>query len=456
MISMRARSNSWLSLGFLFLLAATAAAQEEDDLFDDLDDLLGEEEASPTGMLRDWKGFVELKPRVFLRDRGGDDEDQELVLKSEIELNFRFDEDWSAYFRPRFLVDAFDDESHRIEPFEGYLTWEHEAWDLRIGQFVENWGIVDTFNPLDVLNRRDLGSDALDPDRLGEFGLRYRHTFAGTERFGEPTVSAYVLPFFRPVRFGSDDIRLGPDSDATPFDEDAAFEPDGEDEIFLGTRFQSTWNTSFANSDLQLIAARGPSRAPSFALSRQGELTPAYFGASTLGLGIRSVPNEDTAGDFLAALTLKAEVVYTASYDFEDSAAEDQGDYLAYVLGVDRSWYGAFGAAGDVTLTVEYAGESGGEEEAALLRPFRNDLIGRVLFESNDFARQSFELRALVDLGVEERIYEAVFERQLRSIDEDLKLTLQLQIFDLDDEPGSFFGSLENLSSIAIGLRWDF
>jgi len=147
-------------------LAAPSIAQDDlDDLFgDDLDALLGGgdlESSSSDSILRDWKGFVEMKPRTYFEDRNQGKNDEQFLIEAEAELDFQFADRWSGYFRPRFFIDALDDELNRIEPYEAYVTYEGEGWDLRAGQFVENWGIVDTYNPIDVVNRRDFATDVV-------------------------------------------------------------------------------------------------------------------------------------------------------------------------------------------------------------------------------------------------------------------------------------------------------
>ena len=444
-----------------FAVGASAQDDLDDLLFgDDLDALLeggapsGEGSGAGLGVLRDWKGFVELKPRVYLEESDRGKNDGQLLLESEVELEFRFSNRLSGYFRPRMFIDAFDGELQRFEPYEVYVTYEQDGWDLRAGQLVENWGIVDTYNPIDVVNRRDFGTEPLEADRLGELGVRWRRVFEGGSTIGEPTVSVYALPVFRETRFGPEDQRLGPGTDALPFEEDQGFEPDGLDAGLYAVRLQSTLDTSLAGADLQLLFARGPARTPAFFL-QGGTLLPAYYGAATVGGGFRAVPKEDAAGALLSTLTLKGEMVHTTTYSFDDAPIETPDDYLSYVFGLDRSFYGVFVDTDDITLTAEYAGESGGDDPAGLLRPFRDDLILRALYTANDFARQSLEVRALFDLDVDENVFELTYQRQLRSIHEDLQLSIQLQLFDPADPGESYFADLDELSSLAVGLRWD-
>ncbi len=445
-------------------LASEAPGEE---LFDDgLDELLeggaateiGESEARDSNSpLTGLKGFVSLEPRIYLSDRDDGKNDEQLLFEAELELDFRFHESVSGYFRPRVFVDTLDGDLKRFEPLEAYLTYERETWDLRAGQLVENWGIVDTYNPIDVVNRRDFATDFLDPDRLGEFGARLRLLFAGNETIGEPTASFYVLPVWRETLFPPENQRFSFDSDVAEFDENDGFEPSGiEERGFVGARFQHTLTTRPVNADLQYLVARGPGRTPSLAFAADGDLVPVYFGETTAGLGFRAVPNEDVLGQFLSTFTLKTEVVYRRPYRFSGSPISRPDDYVAYVAGVDREFYDVIVDQDQLTATVEYTGEEGADDPAARLRPFENDIVLRFLWEANDFARSSVELRGIFDFDSSEVIAELVAERQLRFIHEDLKLRIQAQVFDPPETGRSLFDFFPNNSSIAVALRWEF
>lgn len=435
-----------------------ALAEDFDESFDELDDLFEDEEGEPASgsYLTGFRGFLELRPRIYFRDRGEESNDEQYIFETELELDFRFHRRLTGYVRPRLLVDLNDGDLRRFEPYEAYITWAGEGWDLRAGQFVENWGIVDTFNPIDVINRRDFGSDLLDADRLGELGARGRWFFDGGDTIGEPSASFYWLPAWRPTLFAPEDQRFSFDSEQLEFDEDAGFEPEGFERHFLAFRFQHTLSTGPVNADLQYLFARGPERTPDVIAAGGNRLIPAYFGVATAGVGFRAVPNEDVAGAFLAALTLKAEVVYKDPYDFDNSPISDPDDYVAAVVGCDRSFYNVVVDQDQLTLTVEYAWEEGADDTSSQLRPFRNDIIVRALWEMNDFARTSWEVRSFYDFDNDEKVLETIFERQLRAIHEDLKLSLQLQLFDPPKTGESLFDFFPNNSSVAVALRLDF
>ena len=440
-------------------------AGEEDELFDDgLDELLGGfvDEAPAPGrvaterdVLRDWKGFLEVRPRVYFSDRDRGKRDQGLRVESELELDFEFTEGVTGFFRPRVFVDLLDGDLQRFDPFEAYLTLEGDSWDVRAGQFVENWGIVDTYNPIDVINRRDFGTDFLDPDRLGELGVRGRLALPGGDTLGEPTISLYALPVFQRTRFAPEDQRFSFDTRTTSFDEDSGFEPEGSERPFWAVRGRATLDTAPFNADIDVVAARGPERFPTVAPIVAGSLAPAYFGANTLGVGLRAVPNERALGEFLSKFVVKAEVVYKDHFSFDGSPVPAPDNYVAYVVGLDRSFPGLFSGQDDLTLTLEYAGETGANDAQSVFRAFTNDLIGRLYWQAMDFARTSFELRGIFDLERDERIVEAIFERQLRGLHEDLKLFVQLQYIDAASPGSSVFGFFPDNSSLAVGLRFD-
>ena len=55
---------------------------------------------------------------------------------------------------------------------------------------------------------------------------------------------------------------------------------------------------------------------------------------------------------------------------------------------------------------------------------------------------------------MDESIYEAILERQLRAVHDDLKWYVQLQVFDANDSEG-LFSRLPDNTSLTIGARFD-
>ena len=402
------------------------------------------------------RGFLESRGRIFFKDRNQGLNDEQWIQELELELEFWLTEGWTGYFRPRFLIDVFDTDLVRTEPLEVYVTWTGESGDLRVGQMIENWGIADTFNPVDVLNRRDLAEDPLDPARLGELGARGRLFFDGGDVIGEPVLSAYVIPVFRTTQFPTSESRWSLAPPPNELREDLGLEPSGFDRWFTALRFQNTLSTGPANADVQLVASRGPDKFPIiFPVPNTGggfDLIPAYYGLVTLGGGIRAVPNAESLADY----TLKAEVVHKAPYRFEDNAVVLPDDYWQYAFGVDRLFPNVFSDKDQITATIEWVGESGANDITKLFRPFQDDLVLRAFWEANDFSRTSLELRGVVDPKNGDWFAEGTYAQQLRSIHEDLKLELGLRWFDIASTEPGFFALFPNNSTVYMALRFDF
>ena len=87
---------------------------------------------------------------------------------------------------------------------------------------------------------------------------------------------------------------------------------------------------------------------------------------------------------------------------------------------------------------------------------FDDDLVLRALWEANDFARTSVEFRGIIDASSQEWIVEGIFQRQIRSISEDLQFEFGVQYFEPDRSEPGFFALFPNNSNVRVGLRLDF
>lgn len=421
----------------------------------DLWEEASDDSSSATALsLQAFSGYTELSPTIFLRERNGFYNDEQVLLTSEFEIDLSLRKNITGYIRPRLFLDLTDDDFQRAELLEGYVTYEQNSWDIRLGQFVENWGIADTFNPVDVLNRRDLSTQLLDTTRLGEAGIRTLRLFDGNSVVGEPTVAFYFLPWFQRTRFSPNKQRLSVGSDAAAFKEGQGFEPDDEEAHFYALRYQSTLNTKLFNADIQLIASRGADRSPLIRRLNANALVPVYYGNRVFGAGMRAVSNTDS----LAGFTFKLEVAQNNPYAFDQSPVAIPDDYRAYVIGFDLDAYNLFNSRDQLTLTLEYAGESGvgQDENETFPRPFSNDLITRLFWQAGDFARTSVQLRGVYDLDNDEHIIEATYGRSLLKWHDDLRLELSALYIEPSSTLTAIFSQLPDNTSLAIALRFDF
>ena len=127
------------------------------------------------------------------------------------------------------------------------------------------------------------------------------------------------------------------------------------------------------------------------------------------------------------------------------------------MLGFDRSFAGVFSAKDDVVLTLEYAGEQGPTDVAALLRPFDSDVATRIAWSARDFSRTKLEARAVVDVTNGELIAEGSASRQLRFIHDDLKLEVGGRYLrPATSEPTLLSGLPLDNSRVHARLQFDF
>ncbi len=397
--------------------------------------------------------------RVFPRERQAPGNSEQLLTEVELELDLNLAKGFSFYARPWLLLDALDTDLLRYEPLDAYLLYANSTLDIKLGQFVESWGVADASNPIDVLNRRDYATDFFDPQVRGELGVRARVGLApeaeGTRVIGQPALSAYFMPLWRRTDFPTENSRFNLNFAGVQLAADDAQRPEFVDSTLSALRFDHTLNTPFINADLKYIGAHYPERVPTFGTSfnAAGELVPEYFGVWMLGGGLRAVPQ----ADWWSKLTLKAEVVYKRPFELRGApltVMDTPDKYVQYVAGFDRTFASPLASSDQLTLTAEYMGENGADDPSSELRLFDNDVALRLFYELGDFARTSIELRAVVDLDDPEWLAEAVVQRQLRFVHEDLRLELAGRW--VEAAPTSLLGRFANSSSVSTRLQFDW
>jgi hypothetical protein len=423
-----------------FLPAGPSHAQGIDSL-DDLDAAFGAPATTggeppaqrQTLRISEVRGFLAEELRVYPIDRGGAQNDQQLITEAQIHLDVALARDLSATVVPWFMIDALDTELLRYEPLEAYVLYRKATWSLLAGQFIENWGIVDTFNPLDVLNRRDFATDLLNATVRGELGARARWTLPSGKVIREPTFGVYAIPLWRRTPFPTNEQRFAFVTPGASLDPKLSQGPQGLDDLMWGIRFDHILETEWISADLQYLAVSGPSRTPFIANGVDSDgaaaILPQYYGERVFGGGVRAVPE----GAFLSKFTLKAEMAYKLPYEFSHYRNVPAGtfrpyvpqDYFQTVMGLDRVFPSPIFRKDELTVTLEYAFQAGAKDDpASIFRPFNHDANVRLFYSGGDFARTSLELRGIFDVKNGEIIAEGIFSRQLRFIHKDLKLQL--------------------------------
>lgn len=384
-----------------------------------------------TGRRWTLKGKVTSQTTGYLVDRDAPGEGQGWIGEVRLELNAQLSPELSARVRPWLLLDAFDPDVLRYEPLEAHLDYTAERWDVRVGQFIESWGIVDTVNPLDILNRTDLAVDALSPPRRGEAGVRVRAHGEGGDVVGQPSVGLYLMPLFRETDFPSEGSRMRPRPPGGVLVPAKGVRPDGAEALLAAIRAEHTLSTPWLNADVQYILARGPSHAPALGVLPQPDgslqFAPDYFGTYTVGGGFRAVPNGR-----LSALTFKAEVAYVRPYQFAAQSGGLPEDFLRLAAGVSRSF--VLDSAAELNVNLEVLGELLADDALAKTRLFGNDVAVRLAWAANDPALTALEVRAIVDWQDGTVLGNLVARRQLLALHQDLQLELDAQFAHVGDD----------------------
>src|SRR5947209_4880327 len=168
--------------------------------------------ADSTAAESDWsyRGRLEAGSRHYLVDRDRGLKDDNIVLEGELEATYDPGGPYRIRIRPYLALDPLESSRNRYEPLDAYGEVTVGSWSVRAGQMIESWAIADIFNPVDVLNRRDLERNFYDPPKLGEVMVRLRYVFPEVEWLRQPALSLYLLPLHRdtPLPGNQDRFRL--------------------------------------------------------------------------------------------------------------------------------------------------------------------------------------------------------------------------------------------------------
>jgi hypothetical protein len=394
-----------------------------------------------------FKGRLEIGSRHFLYERGRGLVDDNGLLEAELDVTYDLNEFMRFRLRPRLLIDPVESSRNRYEPLDAYGEFRTSQWALLAGQLLESWAIVDTFNPADVLNRRDFGRDVYDPHKLGEVMVRFRYFFPEAGALQQPTLSLYLLPLHRetPLPSNRDRFRLDATGDNVGDLTNRVINPS------FDTAYAARLSATIGSADVFLFYFGGPTRLPALDVSPLGAITPVYYRVNMGGAGVQWA---------LDKWLFKLETAYTSTRD-PQVPSRFKGDvpdsYFQYVIGLDRTFTDLFGKT-ELTLTLEYAGEDNpGTTTLSGLRPYKSDVFFGIRWALNDRRRTELVASVAADVLVNEQLY--LFELKT-TLYRDLKLVLGGQF--IHRAPGgrpdrfTTFNLFPNNSNIRVSLRYEF
>ncbi|MCZ4279552.1 hypothetical protein O4H49_02105 [Kiloniella laminariae] len=316
----------------------------------------------------DFSGFAAMDLRVFpdsALHSGQRDQhlNPSLVLQPEVSYEWN-DGDDRIDFIPFLRVDPQDSERRHADIRELKYLHIDDGWDLKVGVDKVFWGVTESRHLVDIINQTDAVEDVDGEDKLGQpmvnLGLQ--------NEWGD--VNFFVMPYFRertfPGRKGRLRGSIPVDTDKAEYESDMEeFHPD------LALRYA----TVLGDWDLGLAHFYGTSREPRL-LAR-----PDANGQITL------IPRYDIIN--------QSSVDVQATFDewlwkLESIYRQGQGDdFFAVSGGVEYTFFGAIGDAGDLGLLAEYHYD-GRDEDDAPATVFNDDIFVGARITLNDTADTDF------------------------------------------------------------------
>ena len=292
---------------------------------------------------------------------------------------------YTILFEPR--ISAGQNGSGRVDLQEAHISTRTSRLDIKVGNSVEFWGKVESFNPVDVLNSYDYTQGLTRGKKLGTNMVKI------SAPIGDGQFDAYLLPRFTENIYPGVKSRLRP---ALRVSDDSALYSSGAKRDDMG--YAVRWTSYFGDVDLGLSYISAIGNAPRLVPQMDGSLRPDYSDIQQIGLDIQYL-----AGD----TAYKAELIdRTGQYNRVGILQ----DYHAAVLGVEHSLYGVSGSDYDLVLIGEYAYDSRQKDSHS---GFQRDLAGgfRLLF--NDVEDSELLVLATHDLDFTSQTLRASYTTRL-------------------------------------------
>jgi hypothetical protein len=302
------------------------------------------------------------------------------------------------------------------------VQWRRERLEAKLGVLAETWGVLEAWNPADVVNQRDLAEDFQGEAKLGQPG-------AALLVPGERTsVAIYAFTASRERRYGEgrDRLRVLP---APVLDE--RFES-GRWAPGVAIRTQSR----FGAFDLALSHYRGHSREP-LLKPRLGATGLLGFDAVYERIDQSAVEAQYVAGDSV----VKAELIHRSG---------GQDAFWGGGIGVETGFSKIAGGAGDLALYAEYYRDT--RDDSAPPTPFQRDVFLGLRYTRNDVGDTVLEARGTYDLDHRSTLLDL---RATRRIFRDAVLSMSW-IKALSAEDDTALRGIDRDAYLELGFAWYF
>lgn len=333
--------------------------------------------------------------------------DQE-TLEAFFELTYDNEEFLYAKIKPRFRFDFLDHSRNRYLPNESYLQYYSEHVEITGGFQLISWGVSNSYNPSDVINRRDFEDNFYDPEKMGEMILSAKGIIDTAGPFEELTFQALVLPFFQKAPLPQLDTRFPLEGRTLfiPFSvTDEQDTPSYLASVGTGMRVSATVGAA----DMALSYYHGPSKNPAYSLKidQTGRLKikPFYYTIDSIAFNVEAAVKDfvlhlEAAGHITSANDKREHALSVPGLLEDDAVPNSWGEI---VPGFDYTFYN-FAGKGSLRLSFEYLFSTERTVDLENFRPFQNDLFFGFQYDFNNTKGTRIEFGVIKDLGNKEAI----------------------------------------------------
>ena len=324
--------------------------------------------APPIGAV-ELSGHVEVESRSFTQSPAYPRQRRHgASLAVQPELYHSFDDrHQSLLFTPFLRLDAADEERTHFDIRELLYQRVFDGAELRAGIGRVFWGVTESYNLVDVINQTDLVENIDREDKLGQplVNLTLIRDWGALDLF--------VLPGFRERTFPGREGRLR----SEPFidTERAVYESGaGRQRVDYAVR----WSHTLGDLDIGLAHFHGTSREP--------RLVPACAAPPCDPLSVEGGFVLAPHYDVVHRISLDLQATRDAAlWKLEALHESGQGgdSYLAWVAGVEYTWFGVTESSFDLGLLVEHLYDGRGEGAP---HPLENDAFAGLRLAFNDEA----------------------------------------------------------------------
>ncbi len=402
----------------------------------------------------DIKSTLSYTSRDYLLHRSSHSLNDQETLTADFNLTYDNEKNFKLVLDPRIKTDFFDHDRDRFIPLESYFEIYSPHLEGTAGLELIRWGAANSYNPTDVINRKDFEDYYYNPERLGEVMTTFQGTIDQAGPLSELTFFAALLPFFQEAPLPGNDTRFALEGSSSGIS--FSLLDDAETQKYpqaIGGAVKIS--ATMDNADLSLHYYHGPDRDPGFVfvIDSNGalRLRPFYYLVDMAGLNF-SFPVHDFN------FHLEAAAFFTT---FNDPKPNDipignngnnnqvPDNYVTYVPGIDYTFHNV--GNGDFKLTAEYLGEPNQSTSLADFRPFKNDVFFGIQYDFDNTRFTEIKMGIIKDVSNKEWVAKGELSTKIYK---ELKLNFEGTVVQRDSSAQSPISIFENNSNLMLGLSY--